>query len=193
MGLACRTLFILRPRPCLILHPLHQMIINLRPMKAPILRAPFSRPATVLLRMEEEKTLNFARWSFQYESHCHMKAHSSSIVIARLILQALPPENSLKFGSIRSYFMMTVESFCQGLMAYGNKPNFVPLIQNTIDRKFYTVKLMYELCNLSYIIHDYVRLICGSIFSGEKTMKKHLNFCVHLIMCQDLVFYASQY
>ena len=122
-----------------------------------------------------------------------MKAHSSSIVIARLILQALPPENSLKFGSIRSYFMMTVESFCQGLMAYGNKPNFVPLIQNTIDRKFYTIKLMYELCNLSYIIHDYVRLICGSIFSGEKTMKKHLNFCVHLIMCQDLVFYASQY
>ena len=100
-----------------------------------------------------------------------MKAHSSSIVIARLILQALPPENSLKFGSIRSYFMMTVESFCQGLMADGNKPNFVPLIQNTIDRKFYTVKLMYELCNLSYIIHDYVRLICGSIFSGEKTMK----------------------
>ena len=51
-------------------------------------RAFFPSP-TVLLIMEEEKILKFG--AFQYESHCHMKAHSSSIVIAILILQALPP------------------------------------------------------------------------------------------------------
>ena len=62
MGLACRTLFILRPRPCLILHPLHQMIINLRPMKAPILRAPFPPPPPFYLEWRRKKTLNFATW-----------------------------------------------------------------------------------------------------------------------------------
>ena len=50
------------PGPASYCTPLHQMIINLRPMKAPILLAPFSPPATVLLRMEEEKNSKF----------CHM-------------------------------------------------------------------------------------------------------------------------
>ena len=74
---------------------------------------------------------------------------------------------------------MTTEGFRQFLMAYANKQNFVPLIQNTIDRKFYTVKLVYELCIFSYHTsscqaHLWINFLWQENHLYEE--KKHLNF-----------------
>ena len=63
MGLACRTLFILRPRPCLIVHPPapndHQSPPN---EGAHFARAFFPRPP-FYLEWRRKKTLNFATWN----------------------------------------------------------------------------------------------------------------------------------
>ena len=62
MGLACRTLFILRPRPCLILHPPAPNDHQSPPNEGAHFTRAFSPHPPFYLKWRGKKILNFATW-----------------------------------------------------------------------------------------------------------------------------------